>query len=368
MAGNPVLFKPASEVPLIGKMIARCFNEGADLPEGLFQLILAAGKDVGSTLFKPPVRKVVFTGSTDTGKWIMRECSKHLIPAVLELGGKDPMIVLEDADIEVAVKGALWGAFGNCGQVCASVERLYVARPLFETFVARLKVAAEELRMGYPGVEEYDVGPLNNDAQRAVVEAHVEEAVARGATVVTGGRRPEGQSGFFFPPTVLVNVDHSMQVMRDETFGPLLPVMAFDTEEEALELANDSNFGLTASVWTRNRSRAEALAHRLEAGTVTINDHGFSYALVETPWHGEKESGIGISHSDAGMREFLFPQHINYDNVAQLKRRMWWYPYGNEVFELFKAFAVAMSHMSHLPGFVGRVVKNRTWRKAVFGD
>lgn len=367
MTGNTVLFKPASEVPIIGKMIARCVIEGGQMPEDVFQLILASGRDVGDSLFKPPIRRVVFTGSTDTGKWIQKQCANHLIPCSLELGGKDPMVVLEDADLDMAVRGALWGAFTNCGQVCASVERLYVARPIYDRFVEKLVAEVGKLRIGVPPVDDYDIGPLNNEAQRLVVEEHVRDAVAGGAQVLCGGKRPEGAVGYFYEPTVLVNVNHDMKVMREETFGPLCPVMPFDTEDEAVALANDSNFGLTASVWSRDLERADDLARRIESGTVVINDHGYTYALVETPWQGMKESGLGASHSVAGLKEFLFPQHINVDNVPQLRRRMWWYPYDKDVFALFKEFADAIAHPSKLPGFASRVLTRKRWRSAVLG-
>lgn len=367
MTGNTVVFKPASEVPFIGKMIARCILEGGGVPSDVFHLVLASGRSVGNTLCRPPIRKVVFTGSTEVGKFIQKQCAEYLIPTVQELGGKDPMIVLEDADLEMTVKGALWGAFANCGQICASVERCYVMRPLYDEFVKRVVEEASKLRLGVPPLDDYDIGPLVNESQRAVVEAHVADAVAKGAKILLGGKRPEGASGFFFEPTIMVNVNHDMLAMRDETFGPLLPIMPVDSEEEAIRLANDSPYGLTASVWSRNRARAEKVALQLDAGTVTVNDHAYSYALVETPWQGMKESGLGASHSILGVREFYFPQHINVDLMPRLRRRMWWYPYGPQPFALMKELIGALSRSAGLPGFAAKLLTRPEWRKILLG-
>ncbi len=367
MTGNTVVFKPASEVPFIGRMIERCILEGGKLPPDVFNLVLASGRTVGNSLCKAPIRKVVFTGSTEIGKWIQKECAQNLIPTVQELGGKDPMIVLEDADMELAVKGALWGAFANCGQICASVERVYVMRSVYDEFVCKLTKEGAKLRLGVPPLDDYDVGPLINDAQRQVVEQQVAQAVEQGARILLGGKRPQEASGFFYEPTILVNVHHGMSVMREETFGPLLPVMPVDSDEEAIRLANDSPYGLTASVWSRNKVRADAIARRIDAGTVTVNDHAYTFALVETPWHGMKESGMGASHSVLGFREFLFAQHINVDNVPRLRRRLWWYPYGPEVFNLLKHFARALSRPSRLPGFIAKAVERPEWRKILLG-
>ena len=365
-AGNTGVFKPASEVPVIGTTIQRCIVEGGKLPEGVFNLVLAPGRDVGDTLFSPPVKKVVFTGSSETGKWIQKACAEHLIPTVLELGGKDPFIVLEDADIELAAQGAVWGAFANCGQVCASVERVYVVKEVYEQFLHRVLDHVSRLRLGTDGVDDYEVGPLVNAEQLEIVEQQVKDALHKGANVLAGGKRPAGK-GYFYEPTVLTEVDHTMAVMTDETFGPLMPIMQVDDAAQAIELANDSPFGLTASVWTRDREWARRIALQLDAGTVTVNDHGHTFALAETPWHGAKESGIGVTHGAGGLKEFMFPMHLHQDNAAMMKRRMWWYPYSSESFSLFHEFAKAVTHKVKLPAFAATVLRKKQWRKAILG-
>ena len=336
LAGNAVVFKPASDVPFIGKKIDQVFK-AAGLPDGVFNLILAAGKNVGTTLYEPPIRKVVFTGSTEVGKQIMAKAGENLIPAVMELGGKDPMIVLDDADIDKAVGGALWGACTNAGQVCASVERLYVQETIYDDFVARLTERVKTLRVGAGSDPHTDMGPVVNEGQVKIAATHVEDARKKGATIVSGSTPETGSQGYFFPPTLILNANHQMRCVMEETFGPTLPVMKFKTDEEAISLANDSTYGLTASVWGRNLKRAEKVARQVEAGTVMINDALMSYGITDTPWQGVKESGIGRSHGPEGLLEFTFPKHISIDHTPRMMRRMlWWYPYSQGGYEMFK--------------------------------
>lgn len=332
LAGNTVVFKPATEVVLVGKKIQELF-QAAGLPPGTVELVLASGRDVGDALFKPPVRKVVFTGSTAVGQEVLKRCSANVIPSVLELGGKDPMVVLEDADVELAANGAVWGAFTNCGQVCASIERAYVHESLFDDFVKRVVEKTKALKIGPWTDPATQVGPMVSPGQLHIVEEQVNDAVKRGAEVLAGGRSREDLGGFYYEPTVLVKVDHSMKVMREETFGPVLPVMKFKSEEEAVALANDTVYGLTASVWGSDLKRARRVAERIEAGTVCVNDHAYTYGAVETPWQGFKESGLGVSHSAWGLREFTLPVHINEPGglmgraMAKMETRPWFYPY-----------------------------------------
>jgi succinate-semialdehyde dehydrogenase/glutarate-semialdehyde dehydrogenase len=334
LAGNTVVYKPASDAVLVARRVEEIFR-AAGLPEGVVNLVLATGSSVGSALFEPPIKKVAFTGSTETGKWIMREAAKYLIPVSLELGGKDPMIVLDDADVERAAAGAVWGAFTNAGQTCASVERCYVHRSIYDCFIAEVQERVEALQVGEGLDPDVDIGPLVNERQLRIVEEHVADAVERGAVVVTGGQRPPGLKGYFYQPTVLAGVTHEMRCMHEETFGPTLPIMAFDDEDEAVRLANDSEFGLTASIWSQDRKRAERLAPRLEAGTVSVNDHASSYGLPETPWQGVKQSGIGVSHGDQGLLEFVHPKHVTVDRIP-LKELPWWYPYSGAKYEAFR--------------------------------
>ncbi len=350
LAGNTVVFKPASDTALIGLLIDRMMNEGGGLPKGVLTTVVASGSSMGSTLFEPPVKKVVFTGSTDVGRKIQSICAKHFIPTVQELGGKDPMVVCEDADWELAAAGAVWGAFTNCGQVCASVERVYVHRSIYDKFVARVVELTKALRVGPDTGFDVDVGPMANLEQLHVVEKHVNEAVEKGAKVLVGGKRPDHLKGYFYLPTVLVDTDHTMSCVMEETFGPTMPIMAFDTEDEAVRLANDSPFGLTASVWTKDRARGDALARRIQAGTVTVNDCVYTYGVIETPWQGMKESGMGCSHSDRGLMEFVYPKHINVDrSPAFMRRRMWWFPYSKTGYDVQKMAVKAFVNAKDMP-------------------
>ena len=332
LAGNTVVFKPASDTPLVGKKIQEVFDE-AGLPEGVLQTTVCRGAVAERVLLAPPIRKVVFTGSTDIGKRILKKCAEHIIPVVAELGGKDPMIVLEDADIEMAANGAVWGAFTNAGQVCASVERVYVHKSIADKFIEAVVEKTKKIRLGNGEDPETDMGPLVNEGQLKVVSEHVLDAVKNGAKVLVGGTRREDLGGYFYEPTVLVDVNHSMKCIKEETFGPTMPIMTFETEDEAIRLANDTEYGLTASVWTSDLERGKRIVKKIWAGSVLINDHAMSYGLVETPWQGAKESGIGCSHSDEGFKEFLFPQHINIDRMKGLKRKPWWYPYSQEGYD-----------------------------------
>jgi succinate-semialdehyde dehydrogenase/glutarate-semialdehyde dehydrogenase len=335
LAGNTVVYKGASDATLVAKKIDEMFREGGRLPQGVLNLVVAAGASLGTALYEPPIRKVVFTGSTETGSAIMAAAAKHVIPVTLELGGKDAMVVLPDADLERAAAGAVWAAFSNSGQTCASVERCYVHRSVYEQFVSLVVDKTSALRQGDPADPNIDVGPMANEAQLRLVEEHVDDALAHGARALTGGGRLEGERGLFFRPTVLVGVNHSMRCMREETFGPTLPIVPWDTEDEVVRLANDSEFGLTASIWSRDRARAERLATRLEAGTVSINDHMASFGLPEAPWQGVKKSGIGVSHSDEGLRAFTVPKHIAVDRMP-FAASPWWYPYSAAKYEAFK--------------------------------
>ncbi len=325
-AGNGVVLKPSDFTPLSAEQIGRVFAE-AGLPDGLLRVIHGYG-DVGAALCEAgPVRKIFFTGSTTTGRKVMETAAKHMKPVVLELGGKDPAVVLSDADIDRAAEGILWNALGNCGQTCAGVERVYVDRRIHDRFVDRLVAEARRVRPGDPKDPETQIGPLNNDVQYGKVLEQLEDAVSKGARVEVGG--PEECAELphrYVAPTVLTAVDHSMRVMREETFGPVLPVMPFDDEREAVELANDSDYGLGASVWTRDSRRGRMLADRIEAGMVWINDHAYSHGFPQTPWGGVKGSGSGgVTHSKFGLYEMVEKKLVADDRG--LVRDPWWYPY-----------------------------------------
>lgn len=326
-AGNTVVLKPAPATTLIGLRIgALCRKAG--LPDGVVNVVSVDDALAPGLVEDPRVNKVVFTGSVATGKRVMASAAKNLTPVVLELGGKDPAIVCRDADIAQAAKGIVWGAFVNCGQTCASVERVYVEEPVACDFVAKVVEETKRLRVGDPAGGEVDMGPLTMERQRRIVEDHVKDAVARGATVLTGGETPTGP-GYFYPPTVLTGVTHEMRIMREETFGPVLPIMTVPSLDEAVRLANDSEFGLTASGWTRSHETAGRLQAQLSAGVVTINDCVASYGEPTAPWGGVKQSGIGRTHGLAGLREMVQVKYVSRDDSRW--PLAWWYPYDREL-------------------------------------
>jgi succinate-semialdehyde dehydrogenase/glutarate-semialdehyde dehydrogenase len=331
LAGCSVVIKPSEVTPLVTSMIEELLKE-AGLPEGLVGVIYG-GKEQARALIETRPDKVIFTGSVATGKKVMADCANRLIPVVLELGGKNPAVVLENAHLENAVRGIMWGGFTNSGQACASVGRAYIHKDIYDDFVGMLVEKTRTLRQGDPLDINTDIGALTTEAQLKRLDEMVKRSVSQGAQVLSGGsiRGP----GYFFEPTVIANVKNDMEIMQEEIFGPVIPVMRFNDEEEAVRLANDSRFGLTASVWSQDLKRAERIARKFEAGTVVINDCAYTYGLCETPWGGVKDSGFGVTHSALGMLEFLHPLHINV-NVRPKTKSMWWFPYNQDLMEASK--------------------------------
>jgi acyl-CoA reductase-like NAD-dependent aldehyde dehydrogenase len=336
MAGNAVVLKPSELTPLIALKLADIFTRSS-LPPGLFEVVTGDGS-TGAALIDARVDKIMFTGSVATGKRVAAAAAKYLTPVVLELGGKDPMIILEDADIENAARGAVWGAFANSGQACASVERCYVQESIAPKFIERVVAETRTLKQGLGTEEAVDIGAMSNERQLHIVEEHVNDAERRGAKVLTGGRRGANPNGFFYEPTVLTNVDHDMTIMRDETFGPVLPVMTFKSDDEAIKLANDSVYGLTASVWTKNIARGRRIAEQIEAGTVMVNEVVYTHGIAQTPWGGVKESGYGRTHGRMGLLELVQPQHIHVNRISFLPD-LWWFDYGPRAARLFGGLA-----------------------------
>jgi succinate-semialdehyde dehydrogenase/glutarate-semialdehyde dehydrogenase len=338
MAGNAVVVKPSELTPLVGLKIADVF-ERAGLPEGVLEVVTGDGS-TGAALVEAGVDKVMFTGSVETGRRVAEAAARRLIPVVLELGGKDPMIVFEDAELGAAVEAAVWGAFANSGQACASVERCYVHERVAEDFTARVVEKVKTLRQGAEGEEGSDIGAMSSERQLLTVERHVTEALSRGALALTGGSRlnsPDSR-GYFHEPTVLTNVDHAMAVMREETFGPVLPIMTFRDEREAVRLANDSPFGLTASVWTRDLARGRRVARQIEAGTVMVNEVLYTHGIAQTPWGGVKQSGLGRTHGRLGLLELVVPHHVHVNRLARI-HDLWWFNYTPRAARLFRSLA-----------------------------
>jgi betaine-aldehyde dehydrogenase len=323
MAGCAVVSKPSEVTPLAWGEIVRAWREELGAPD-----VLASVTGYGATgaAIIDEVDYVQFTGSTATGRKVAQRASERLVPYSLELGGKDAMIVLADCDLERTVNGAAWGGLSNSGQTCVAVERVYVEEPVYDEFVARLVERVKQLRQG-GDQEPYsaDVGAMATEGQVAIVQRHVDEAVAAGARVLTGGKR--ATSGQFFEPTVLVDVDHTMSCMREETFGPTLPVMKVKDAEEAIRLANDSPYGLSATVWTKDRAKAERIALRLDVGAVNINGAFANLFTFPVPHSGWKESGIGARLGGPyAVRKYCRTKAITSDRV-ELKAELFWFPY-----------------------------------------
>jgi succinate-semialdehyde dehydrogenase/glutarate-semialdehyde dehydrogenase len=323
--GNAVVLKPSELTPLVGQELVSLLHT-AGVPEGVLQVVMGNGT-TGAALIGSPIDKLIFTGSVATGKRVAQMAAERLLPIVLELGGKDAMLVLDDADVDIAAQAAVWGAFVNAGQTCLSVERCYVDQKLYRRFLEAVAAKTSALRVGNGLDPETDVGPLIRERQLRVVEEQVEEARASGARILIGGHRLPELGRTFYAPTVLTGVDHSMRLMREETFGPVLPIMAIENEQEGIRLANGSEFGLAASVWTSNPRRGEQVARQLNAGTVMVNDVISCFGISEAPHGGFGSSGIGRTHGRLGMEEMVRIKYVDSDRLPGWPKP-WWYRYG----------------------------------------
>ena len=330
ITGSAVVIKPSEVTPLIA-LKAKEIWDSTGLPEDLLQVVVGYG-DTGAALIESGVQKIVFTGGVATGKRVAAACGAQLVPCVMELGGKAPLIVSDDADVERAARAITFGGFTNSGQVCVSVERVYAHRDVHDRIVTRVKELVSDLRQGDGMAETVDVGAIIFPQQMTIAEKHIEDAVSKGAVLETGGKRRPGQ-GQFFEPTVLSNCDPSMTVMREEIFGPIVPIMRVDNDEQAVELANDSHLGLNAYVFTTDRDKGRRLAERIEAGSVLVNDVLSNYACPEVPFGGVKQSGFGRVHGEDALRDLAEVRHVSFDRIRPPASDPIWFPYSKKTYQ-----------------------------------
>jgi len=306
MAGNAVVHKP-SEVTPLSALLVKSLVEAAGLPDGLYQVVQGDGQ-TGADLIDAGVDKISFTGSAATGRKVAAACGERLIPVTLELGGKDAMIVCADADIEEAAKGAVMGSCMNTGHYCCGTERIYVVDAVYDAFLGKVVEQTRALRQSETG--ECDVGAVFWDKQMDIIERHMADAVEKGARVLVGGGRRPDLAGLWFEPTVVTEVDHEMALMREETFGPILAIQKVRDEEEALALANDSDYGLDGNVWTKDLEKGARIAEAMETGGVCVNDMAVTYGIPEAPFGGVKSSGVGQVNGEIGLRGYTHPHPI----------------------------------------------------------
>jgi succinate-semialdehyde dehydrogenase/glutarate-semialdehyde dehydrogenase len=335
VVGNAVVSKTSDFTPQCGALIERLFID-AGFPEDLV-LVVQGGGEVGQALIDASPDKVLFTGSVATGRRVAEACARKLIPSVLELGGKDAMIVLADADLEVASSAAVWGSYTNCGQVCLSVERLFVEQAVAESFMALCVEKTKKLRIGPGSDPATDVGPLIRPQHVQRMSDLVHDAVSRGAKVLCGGKSRPDLGPNFFEPTVIAGVDSSMKLFQEETFGPILAVQVVRDAKEAIIYGNDSPFALAASIWTKNKTRGMALAAEMRAGAVMVNDAISYFGIAEAPHGGCGASGWGRTHGKAGLLEMVQMKYIDVDRLPR-REKPWWYRYGADLEHAADAF------------------------------
>jgi succinate-semialdehyde dehydrogenase/glutarate-semialdehyde dehydrogenase len=349
LTGNAVVLKVASDTLAVGQALADLFGD-AGLPPGVFSYVNLPGSQAGPAFLAAGVDKLFFTGSTEVGRTIMALAAPRLTPLVLELGGNDAAIVRADADLDRAASGILWSGFSNAGQSCGGAQRILVHRSVHEPFLGILKRKVEALRVG-PGTDfGSDIGAMTSAKQKKAVEDQVAACLAAGARVAAQSPVPPGP-GNFLPAVVLTEVTPDMPVMRDEVFGPVLAVLAVDDDEEALQIANASPLGLTGSVWSRNHREARALALRIHAGALMVNDHLMSHGLAETPWGGFGDSGIGRTHGEPGLAETVRLQVVVDDLLPGATKNIWWHPYSERVYRGLKG----LIQLLYGPGLANRL-------------
>jgi acyl-CoA reductase-like NAD-dependent aldehyde dehydrogenase len=361
VAGNAVVCKTSDFTPHCGALIEKLFTD-AGFPKNLVTVVQGGG-EVGQALIDAAPDKVMFTGSVATGRRVAEACAKKLIPSVLELGGKDAMIVLADADLDTASSAAVWGSYTNCGQVCLSVERLFVEQSVAERFIALCMEKTKKLRVGPGSDPASDVGPLIRPVHVQRMSGLVQDAVSRGAKLVCGGHPRPDLGPNFFEPTVLTGVDSSMRLFQEETFGPILAIQIVRDAKEAVARANDSPFALAASVWTGNAARGKTLAAELRAGAVMVNDAISYFGIAEAPHGGCGASGWGRTHGKAGLLEMVQTKYVDVDRLPH-REKPWWYRYGADLERAADSFL----QFEFGGGFSAKLRNARSAMKTFFRD
>lgn len=336
-AGNAVIIKPSSDTPLTALKMLEIMKKGG-LPDNLVQVLVGPGRTVGDAILTSDVDRIVFTGSGDVGRRVMSQASQRLTPVTLELGGKDPMVILKDADLERASSAAVWGSFVNSGQTCVCVKRIYVDESIFDQFLEMFKNKTLMLKQGW-GWEDQSIslGSLINEKALQEMEMHVKKAVEEGARILTGGKKTPNLDGYYFEPTILVDTPQNSSAVQDEIFGPIVTVMKFSSEDEVIKLANDCKYALSGSVWTSNIVKGKVIAELISSGTVVVNNLLYTYGLAATPWGGNGESGFGRTHGKFGFEELTEPHHIHVDK-GKYAEDPWWFPYSKEKSESLENF------------------------------
>ncbi|MBX3200869.1 MAG: aldehyde dehydrogenase family protein [Labilithrix sp.] len=338
VTGSAVVVKPSEVTPLSLQKAKEIFD-ATGLPEDLFGVVHGRG-DVGQALIEGGIQKLVFTGGVETGKRVAAACGANLVPCVIELGGKAPLIACADCDVERTANAIVFGGFVNAGQVCISVERVYAHESIHDALVGRVRELTEKLRQGDPTTDAVEVGAIIFPKQIEIAEKHIDDALKKGARIIAGGRRVPGP-GQFFEPTVLAGCDHTMTVMKEEIFGPIVPFQKVASEDEAVRLANDSHLGLNAYVFTKDREKGKRLAQRIEAGSVVVNDVLINYGAVEAPFGGIKQSGFGRVHGDDALREMAEVRHVFTGRLPEASADPTWFPYSSKAYRwqmrLFRA-------------------------------
>ena len=360
-AGNAVLCKSSDFTPECGALIGKLFHD-AGFPTDLVTILQGTG-EVGQALIEAHPDKIFFTGSVFTGKRVAEACARNLIPSVLELGGKDAMLVLRDAVLDVASSAAVWGSYTNCGQVCLSVERLFVERPIAEEFIRRCVEKTQKLRIGPGSDPATDIGPLIRPQHVQRMNDLLADAVKHGAQIVCGGKPRPDLGPNFFEPTIVTGVNNSMHLFQDETFGPIMAIQVVQDTEEAVRRANDTEFSLAASVWTSGTEKGKSIARRLKAGTVMVNDVITGFAIAEAPHGGCGLSGWGRTHGEAGLAEMVYVKYVDIDRLPKVAKG-WWFRYGPELQKAADAFL----QFEFAGGVAARVRHARAAMKTMFRD